>query len=78
MNKDEVEKPDCSAKKKTVAEKLASGFHHVKVNFYLLRDGSIIIGGLTFISAGGTCLWNPEEWDYRLGDLIHLPTDCNR
>lgn len=75
MNMDEVEKPDCLAEMIKVAEKLASGFHHVRVDFYLLRDGSIKVGELTFTSAGGTCLWNPEEWDYRLGELIHLPTD---
>ena len=73
MNSDEVERPKCLDEMITVAEKLAIGFHHVRVDFYLLKDGSIKVGELTFTSAGGTCLWNPEEWDIKLGELMNLP-----
>lgn len=72
-NTEEILKPSCLEDMLTVAEKLSQGFHHVRVDFYILNDGSLKIGELTFTSAGGTCLWNPEEWDYKLGELIHLP-----
>lgn len=59
-----------------IAELLAKGFHHVRVDFYILKDGSLIVGELTFTSASGTCLWKPEEWDLKLGNLIKLPIYC--
>lgn len=66
-------KPERLDEMLTVAEQLATGFHHVRVDFYILKDGSLKVGELTFTSAGGTCLWNPEEWDLKLGKLIRLP-----
>lgn len=53
-----------------VAEKLAQGFAHVRVDFYVLNDGTLKFGELTFTPASGTCLWNPPQL---YGDLIVLP-----
>ena len=72
MNTAEIPKPTCLQEMLNVAEKLAVGFHHVRVDFYLLNDGSLKVGELTFTPAGGTCLWEPEEWDGKLGKLIEL------
>ena len=56
-----------------LAEKLAEGFPHVRVDFYVLNDGSIKFGELTFTSASGACKWNIPEQDRIYGDLIKLP-----
>ena len=57
-----------------LAEKLAAGFAHVRVDFYDLNDGSLKFGEMTFTSAGGACDWNLPQWDRKFGDLIQLPT----
>lgn len=75
LNRENTPRPVCLDEMLQVAEKLAKGFHHVRVDFYLLKDGSLKVGELTFTSAGGTCLWNPEEWDVKLGELIQLPME---
>ncbi|OUN25713.1 ATP-grasp fold amidoligase family protein [Pseudoflavonifractor sp. An85] len=53
-----------------VAEKLAQGFAHARVDFYVLNDGTLKFGELTFTPASGTCQWNPPQL---YGDLIVLP-----
>ena len=53
-----------------LAEKLSQGFAHVRVDFYVLNDGTLKFGELTFTPASGTCLWNPPQL---YGDLIELP-----
>ena len=56
-----------------LSEKLANGFPHVRVDFYILNDGSLKFGEMTFSSASGTCKWNPPEQNYIYGNLIQLP-----
>ena len=56
-----------------LAEKLAADFPHVRVDFYILNDGTIKFGEMTFSSYSGTCIWNPPEQDRIFGDLIKLP-----
>lgn len=56
-----------------LSEKLAEGFAHVRVDFYVLNDGSLKFGEMTFSSASGTCAWNPPEQNRIYGDLIKLP-----
>ena len=56
-----------------LSEKLAEGFSHVRVDFYILNDGSLKFGEMTFTSASGSCKWNPPEQDRIYGDLIKLP-----
>lgn len=57
-----------------LSEKLAQGFAHVRVDFYILNDGSLKFGELTFSSASGSCKWNPAEQNKVYGDLIKLPS----
>ncbi len=73
QNPDEVPKPKNLELMINLAEKLAEGFPHVRVDFYVLNDGSIKFGEMTFTSAGGTCKWNISEQDKVYGDLIKLP-----
>ncbi|KAG4097275.1 TupA-like ATPgrasp-domain-containing protein [Neocallimastix lanati (nom. inval.)] len=73
LNKDIVPKPKNLNLLIELAEKLAEGFPHVRVDFYILNDGTIKFGEMTFSSASGTCNWNPIQQDKIFGDLIKLP-----
>ncbi|MDD3415218.1 MAG: ATP-grasp fold amidoligase family protein [Lachnospiraceae bacterium] len=65
-----IEKPKQLDKMIKIAEKLAQGFPHVRVDLYLLNDGSIKFGEMTFTSCSGICPWNEETINYKLGELI--------
>ena len=73
LNEEDIPRPAQLEKLIELAEKLAEGFAHVRVDFYILNDGSIKFGEMTFTSAGGACKWNPPEQDRIYGDLIKLP-----
>lgn len=59
---------------KTLAEKLAQGFEHVRVDFYNV-DGKIYFGELTFLHAASGINGNisPWEFDLEMGRLFNLP-----
>lgn len=56
-----------------LSEKLAQGFAMVRVDFYVLNDGTLKFGEMTFTSMSGICSWNPPEQDRIYGELIKLP-----
>lgn len=55
-----------------IAEKLSKGFTHVRVDLYDI-DGKIYFGELTFHPGAGFRPFNPVEWDYKVGEWLHLP-----
>ncbi|MBO4919930.1 MAG: hypothetical protein J5365_07230 [Erysipelotrichaceae bacterium] len=56
-----------------IAEKLAKGFPHVRVDLYLLDNGDIRFGEMTFSSSSGTCRWDPPQADLQVGKMLKLP-----
>lgn len=52
----------------TLAEKLASGFSHVRVDLYNI-DGKIYFGEMTFTNGCGYELIYPRKYDFILGDI---------
>ena len=58
-----------------VAEKLAQGIPHVRVDFYEVA-GKIFVGEMTFYHLSGLVKFEPMEWDYKLGDLLDLERDA--
>ncbi|MDO5546264.1 MAG: ATP-grasp fold amidoligase family protein [Eubacteriales bacterium] len=70
---EEIPKPDKLSEMVSLAEKLAAGFAHVRVDFYVLNDGSIKFGELTFTSASGACTWSDAAVNRRFGEMITLP-----
>lgn len=56
-----------------LARTLSKGFPHVRVDFYVLNDGSIKFGEMTFTSSSGDNKWSPKIYDYKLGQLFDLP-----
>ncbi len=66
-------KPKDLEKLLELSKKLAEGFSYVRVDFYILNDGSIKFGEMTFTSCSGVCRWNDDKYDKMLGDKITLP-----
>lgn len=71
----EIEMPERFSEFMDCAKKLAADFLHVRVDFYLLRDGSWKAGELTFTTASGQMRIYPKSYDRVIGDMLELPTD---
>lgn len=56
---------------KKYAQKLSHDIPFLRVDFYEI-NGRIYFGELTFYPNGGFGKFSPEEWDYKLGNLINL------
>lgn len=71
-NADKIpEKPEGFEKMIAFAEKLSQGIPHVRVDFYSV-EGKIYFGEMTFYHWSGMVPFDPEEWDYKLGEMIDL------
>ncbi|MCR5778247.1 MAG: glycosyltransferase [Lachnospiraceae bacterium] len=67
-------KPACLAELNELAGKLSAGFPFVRVDLYVLDDGSIKFGEMTFTPGSGKhSHWNPPEYATIIGDMIPLP-----
>ena len=51
---------------------LSKEFPHVRVDFYNI-EGRIIFGELTFYNASGYTVFEPDEFDFILGEKFELP-----
>lgn len=67
----EIPRPKKYEKMIEVAEKLSYRIKFVRVDFYEI-DGKIYFGEMTFYPGCGYEEFTPEEWDYKLGELIRL------
>ena len=56
----------------TLAEKLSKKFLCVRVDFYSNNE-KIFFGELTFYSGSGFGKFEPQEWDFKLGEMLKLP-----
>lgn len=55
-----------------IAEKLSKDFSFVRVDFYILPNGDIKFGEMTFTPAAGLCNF-PKEMDIEMGNKLELP-----
>jgi len=67
-----AQKPDNLQQLIDLAEKLAEGFHFVRVDFYRLNDGQYKFSEMTFTPGSGVRKWSSEEIDRYYGSLIRL------
>ena len=58
-----------------LSKKLSEEFCLVRVDFYILNDGSIKFGELTFTPESGASKFSYEKYDKMLGDKIVLPKE---
>ena len=70
---EDVPMPDAIPEMISIAEKLAAGFAHVRVDLFLLDNGEIKFGEMTFSTSSGTCNWTPPEADLWVGNMFNLP-----
>lgn len=54
-----------------IAKKLSYGFPHVRVDLYNV-NGKIYFGEMTFFHFAGFVPFEPEEWDYKFGEMLNL------
>lgn len=71
-NKVPAKKPETFDAMRALAEKLAQGFPHVRVDLYEV-NGKNYFGEMTFYNQNGFVPFEPEEWDYRIGKWLELP-----
>ena len=55
-----------------LAKLLSKGMPHVRVDFYDI-NGKIYFGEFTFFHFSGNVPFEPDEWDYRVGEWLQLP-----
>jgi hypothetical protein len=55
-----------------IAEHLANNIPEVRVDLYLTNN-HIYFGEFTFFDGSGFDLIEPNEWDYKIGELLQLP-----
>jgi len=67
----EIAKPQCFEEMKKLAATLSQGFPHVRIDLYEV-DGKVYFGEYTFFHFCGIIPFEPEEWDYKLGEMINL------
>ena len=68
----EIKKPAGFKKMLDISRKLSKGFPHVRVDLYDI-NGDIYFGELTFFHFSGNVPFEPEEWDYKVGEWLKLP-----
>ena len=54
------------------AERLAKGLPFARVDFYVLEDGNIIFGEITFCPMSGFQEWRPEKMDLVFGEMLNI------
>lgn len=68
----ELEQPAEISYMISLSEKLAKNIPMVRVDFYDV-NGRILFGEMTFYPGGGGGKFTLEEWDYKIGEFLHLP-----
>ena len=71
MSDEPMEKPVFFDEMVELVTKLAQGLRTVRIDLYEI-DGKIYFGEYTFYDGGGFWPKEPEEWEYRMGDLIRI------
>ncbi len=60
-----------------IAKKLSKGIPFVRVDLYEINN-QVFFSELTFYPSSGLLPFVPQEWDYKLGDLLELPINENK
>lgn len=68
----EAKKPENFEEMCEIAEKLSAKFPHARIDLFD-QNGVITFGEITFFSGSGYTLFNPDEFDFQLGDFFQLP-----
>lgn len=66
-----IEKNECIDKMFELSQQLSEGIPFVRVDWYISKN-KLLFSEFTFYSDSGFARFNPEEWDYKLGEMIKL------
>lgn len=67
-----IDKPNNYQKMIELSEKLSKNIPFVRVDWYEIK-GKLYFGELTFYPGAGFEEFTPEEWDYKMGEMLELP-----
>ena len=67
-----VEKPICLENMIEVCKKLSKNTPFSRIDLYVI-DNKVYFGEITFYPASGLGELKPNEWNYKLGNMIELP-----
>lgn len=70
----DIKKPSNFQKMLEISKKLSLDIPFVRVDFYEVEK-KMYFGEITFFPASGFGKFRPEEWNYKLGDMIKLPNE---
>lgn len=70
--KRKIKKPENFAKMIEVAEKLSADFPCARIDLYNER-GKVIFGEITFYDSSGYMKFDPDDFDFKLGEKFLLP-----
>jgi hypothetical protein len=73
----EIRKPKNYEAMIHMAEKLSKNIPFVRVDLYEI-NGKMFFGELTFYPGSGMEEFRPDEWDYRMGEWLELPSAVKR
>lgn len=71
-----IEKPINFELMKELSQKLSKDISFVRVDFYEV-NGRVYFGELTFYPASGFNRFEPEKWDYILGNMLDIERNSN-
>ena len=72
-NSDElIPRPKNFERMKSYSSSLSNDTYFCRVDFYEV-NGELFFGEITFYPKAGFGVFTPDEWDYKLGQMIHLP-----
>jgi len=69
----EIRRPDKLNEMLDLARRLSHGFALVRVDLYVLDDGGIKFGEMTFTPNSGVMKIVPQQYDLYLGSMLQLP-----
>lgn len=69
-----LNKPDCLDDMLMVLNKLCIDVPFIRIDLYAINH-KVYFGEYTFFHDGGIVPLEPDEWNYKLGEMIHLPID---
>ena len=66
-----IPRPEKFDEMKQIADKLSQDFPFVRVDLYQ-ANGKVYFGELTFYPASGYGQFTPDEWDFKIGELLKI------
>ena len=66
-----MEKPVFWDELVAISDRLSEGTKYLRVDCYVI-NGKPVVGELTFFTWGGFINFYPEEWDYKLGQMLDI------